>query len=112
MQLADGVLLAPLVGRIDSQRAEEILSRLLVAAANGRARLIILEIAGVPTVDAQVATALLRTAQALRLLGCRVAFTGITPEVAMILADLDLYLDEVITARSPQEILASRPPGS
>lgn len=106
VSLADGVLLAPVVGRIDAARAEALLGRLLSAASAGQTRLMVIDIAAVPAVDTQVALALLQTARALRLIGCRVALTGISAEVAATLADFQLRLDEVITARSPQEVLA------
>lgn len=104
--LADGVLFVPIVGAIDSRRAQALTSRILHAAAEQRAQLVILDIAGVPAIDAGVAHGLLGTAQALRLLGCRVTLSGISATVAMTLVELDVGLDSMATARSPQEALA------
>jgi rsbT co-antagonist protein RsbR len=105
--LAEGVLFAPIVGHLDARRAEALTSRLLAEASAQRARLIILDIAGVSTIDAAVARGLLNTAQALRLLGCAVTLSGISAEVAMTLVGLDVGLENVATARSPREALAS-----
>jgi len=104
--LAEGVLFAPIVGHLDARRAEALTSRLLAEASAQRAQMVILDIAGVSTIDTAVARGLLNTAQALRLLGCAVTLSGISAEVAMILVSLDIGLENVATARSPREALA------
>jgi len=106
VHLADGVLLVPLVGWIDHTRANALLCRLLTVASKGRIQLMILDIAGVSSADDQMAGVLLQVAEALRLLGCQVAVTGITPDVATTLVKLEARMDGMITARSPQEALA------
>lgn len=103
--LAEGVLLAPIVGHLDSQRAEGLIARLLREVAESRARLVVLDIAGVPTVDTQVASALLRAVQAVRLLGCDVTITGISASVATTITLLGISMADVRTARTPQEAL-------
>jgi len=105
--LAEGVLFAPIVGHMDTRRAEALTSRLLAEASAQRARLVILDIAGVSMIDTAVARGLLNTAQALRLLGCAVTISGISAEVAMTLVGLGIGLENVATARSPREALAS-----
>ncbi|MCU0493269.1 MAG: STAS domain-containing protein [Chloroflexaceae bacterium] len=106
IQLDDGVLLAPIVGTLDSRRAQALTSHLLDEVNARRASQVILDIAGVTMVDTEVAKALLHTAQSLRLLGCTVAITGLTPSVALTLTQLGVSLEGVTTARSPQEVLA------
>ncbi|MGB9754401.1 STAS domain-containing protein [Roseiflexus castenholzii] len=103
--IADGVLLAPVVGRLDACRAQALNKRLLETAARQRARLVILDIAGVSHVDESVANSLIQAAQALQLIGCRVAVSGISPAVAALLASLNITLPDVITCRSPQDAL-------
>ena len=105
--LAEGVLFAPIVGHMDARRAEALTSRLLADAGAQRAQLVILDIAGVSSIDTAVARGLLNTAQALRLLGCAVTISGISAEVAMTLVGLGIGLENVSTARSPREALAS-----
>ncbi|MCC6557232.1 MAG: STAS domain-containing protein [Polyangiaceae bacterium] len=80
--VGEGVVVMPLVGEIDDARAEQMQEALLQGAASHRARAAILDVTGVPGVDARVAAALLRAAQASRLLGAEVIFTGIQPEAA------------------------------
>jgi rsbT co-antagonist protein RsbR len=105
--LAEGVLFIPIVGHVDTRRALDLNERLLNAASDQRARLVILDISGVSVIDTEVAQALLQTAQALRLLGCQVALSGISPENALTLTHLEVDLHGVSTVRSPQEALAS-----
>jgi anti-anti-sigma regulatory factor len=104
--LADGVLLAPVVGHLDSRRAGGLTDRLLHEVNSSRARLVILDIAGVPTVDTAVAQALLRAVQAVRLLGCEVTITGISSSIAATMITLGINMAGVHTARTPQEALA------
>lgn len=104
--LAEGVLLAPIVGHLDPRRAEALTARLLSVAHEQRARMIVLDIGGVSLVDTSVAGALLQTTQALRLLGCTVALSGISAAVATTLAGQGISLDGVMTVRGPQEALA------
>jgi anti-anti-sigma regulatory factor len=107
VSLADGVLLAPLVGHLDSRRAQMLTSRLLLAINAQRAQLVILDIAGVSTIDTSIARALLDTTQAVRLLGCKVIITGISASVAVTMTHLGINLAGIATARTPQEALVS-----
>lgn len=104
--LADGVLFAPIIGHIDTRRAQTLTARLLEEASTQRARHVILDVTGVTTMDTAVARALLGTVQSLRLLGCEVTLSGISANVAISLIHLGVDLDDVRTVRSPQEALA------
>ena len=104
-QLADGVLFVPIVGHLDSRRAQALTARLLEDAHAQRAQLIILDIAGVSVVDTGVAQALLHTAHALRLLGCTVFLSGIAAEVATTLVQLGVGLEGITPVRNPQDAL-------
>ncbi|MEM8529562.1 MAG: STAS domain-containing protein [Chloroflexota bacterium] len=101
--MATGILFAPIVGYIDSQRADRLIAQLLDDASNQRARLVILDIAGVPTIDTATAQTILHATSALRLLGCQVALTGISPEIAVTLTHLDVDLSTITTVPTPQE---------
>jgi len=76
------VIAIPLIGAIDSTRAQQILETLLDGITARGASVAILDITGVKVVDAQVANALIGAAQAARLLGAEVVLTGIGSEVA------------------------------
>lgn len=103
--VADGVLLAPIIGTIDSARAQQITARLLRDTSAQRVNLLIIDIAGVTLVDTAVAQALIQAIQAVRLLGCEVVMTGITASVATTLTQLGIALDGVQTLGSPQDVL-------
>ncbi|MFQ3684779.1 STAS domain-containing protein [Roseiflexus sp.] len=104
--LAEGVLLAPIVGALDTRRAQALTTRLLSDVSAHRAQQVILDISGVSAVDTQVAQAVIHTAQALKLLGCKVTLTGISASVAMTLTHLGIALNELQIVRSPQEALS------
>lgn len=103
--ISDGVLLAPIVGHLDSRRTDRLSQRLLEAVHNQRVTTVIMDIGGVPLVDTQVAQALVRTAQAVQLLGSSVILSGITSSIALTLSSLGIRLDEFQAVRSPQEAL-------
>jgi anti-anti-sigma regulatory factor len=111
ISLANGVLLAPIVGTIDSQRAQTITARLLTEAHSQRATTVVLDIVGVNTVDTQVAHALIQTTQALRLIGCVVVLSGVSASVAQTLTRIGLALDEDMQiVRSPREVIEQERP--
>ncbi|HWQ15207.1 MAG TPA: PAS domain S-box protein [Roseiflexaceae bacterium] len=100
--LAEGVVAMPLVGSIDSARAQLVIESLLEGVSQNHARTAILDITGVPVVDTQVANALIRAAQAVKLLGAQVVLTGIRPEVAQTLVGLGVDLTGIVTRGSFQ----------
>jgi anti-anti-sigma factor len=104
--VAEGVLVMPLVGSIDSARAQQILENLLEGVAAHHARAAIIDITGIKVVDTQVAGALLRAAQATRLLGAEVILTGISPEVAQTLVQIGADMSALTTRGALQSGIA------
>ncbi|XXX73243.1 PAS domain-containing protein [Sorangium sp. So ce134] len=104
--LADGVVAMPLVGTIDSGRAEQIMETLLSGISSQGAHTAILDITGVRAVDTHVADALTRTARAAQLLGTRVVLTGVRPEVAQTLVTLGVDLSGITTLSTLQSGIA------
>jgi methyl-accepting chemotaxis protein len=105
ISLMDGVLFAPIVGAVDSRRAQVMTGRLLHEVHERHIRQIILDISGVAMVDTQVAHELVQMVRALRLLGCNVTITGISAEVAATITQLGVSLEGVATSQSPQDVL-------
>ena len=95
--IANGVIAMPLIGTIDSSRAQQMMESLLIQVAEQQAEVAIIDITGVQVVDTQVAAALLRTAQAVQMLGARVVLTGIRPEVAQTLVGIGADLSSITT---------------
>lgn len=104
--IADNVVLMPLIGSIDSARAQQVMETLLDGVAQHRADVAILDITGVRVVDTQVANALVHAAQAIRLLGARVVLTGIGPSMAQTLVSLGIELSHIVTRGSLQSGIA------
>lgn len=104
--LAEGVLAMPLVGAIDSARAQQIMEALLDGIATRSAKTAILDLTGIKNVDMDVANALIRAAKAARLLGAEVVLTGIGPAVAASLIELGVELHDVITVSTLQAGIA------
>jgi|GEM_PF-375519 len=104
--LSDQVLVLPLIGSIDSRRAQQVLTAILDYLTNSHAEVVFLDITGVPIVDTQVALALIQTGRAVQLLGARLVLTGIRPEVAQALVGLGVDLGTMITYSTLQRGLA------
>jgi anti-anti-sigma factor len=82
LPIADGVLVAPLVGQMDEGRGAHFVEVLLEGIQRHATTVLLIDVTGVPSIDASVAEQLLRAARAARLLGARTALVGISPEVA------------------------------
>lgn len=102
-----GVLVAPLVGAMDSARAEVFTDNVLSAIEQRQARMVIFDITGVPIVDSHVAQVLAQTANAIQLLGARVLLVGIRPEVAQVLVSLNVNLGAIVTYPDLQEAIVT-----
>jgi len=104
--LSDRVVMLPLIGSIDSTRAEQIMETLLEGVAQRSASTALIDITGVSVVDTQVADALIRTAQAVKLLGAEVILTGIGPVMAQTLIHLGANLSSIVTLGTLQNGIA------
>jgi rsbT co-antagonist protein RsbR len=103
--ITDDVLVMPLVGKVDPNRAQDVLETLLHGVAGRAAKVVILDITGVPMIDQQVASALIDAAKAVRLLGADVIVTGIRADVARALIDLGVDLGNIVTRSTLQSAI-------
>ncbi|MGR3571664.1 STAS domain-containing protein [Brevirhabdus sp.] len=97
VELWEKVLTIPLIGTLDSLRAQEVMESLLEAIVKHQAEVVIVDITGVQTVDTQVAQHLLRTAAAVRLMGAECIISGISPKIAQTMVQLGVDVGEVTT---------------
>lgn len=88
LPITDGVLVAPLVGQMDEARGEHFLEALLAGIQQHSATMVLIDVTGVPSIDASAAEQLLRAIRAARLLGTRTALVGISPQVARTMMEL------------------------
>ncbi|WP_437475820.1 STAS domain-containing protein [Sorangium sp. So ce1014] len=103
IRVADGVLCLPIVGMIDDARADALLERLLEAIAAQQAAEVLLDITGVPALDARAAAQLVGAASAARLLGASCTLVGVSPALARTLVELDIELGGLDTAATLAE---------
>ena len=101
----EGVLLLPLVGIVDSQRTQDIMEKVLSRIAESQARVFVMDISGVVTVDTGVANNFIRITQATRLMGCESIISGISPNVARTLVELGANVGEVRTTATLRDAL-------
>lgn len=100
VQVWDGILLVPLIGMLDSQRAQQLMELLLRGVTDTNSAVALLDITGVPTIDTQTAQHLIETIAAVRLLGAEVVLTGVRPAIAQTLVHLGVDLSDVMTRSS------------
>jgi len=107
MKIWDGVLLAPIVGTLDSARAQAVMESLLTMIIDTQSHTAILDVTGVPIVDTLVASHLFKTVSAAKLLGARCVLTGISPNIAQTMVQLGVDVGALETKVSIYEALLS-----
>jgi rsbT co-antagonist protein RsbR len=92
LRVRDRLLILPIIGALDSERARQLTEQLLGAIAASRAKMVVIDITGVGMIDLTVANHLVQTITAARLMGARAIVTGLSSEVAQTLVDLGVDL--------------------
>jgi rsbT co-antagonist protein RsbR len=97
LQVRERLLILPIIGVIDPQRARQLTEQLLRGIRANRAKVVVIDITGVPVMDATVANHLVQTVEAARLLGATVIITGLSPEIAQTLVTIGVDLGKMNT---------------
>lgn len=97
LSIWEGVLLMPLIGTLDSYRAQDAMEKALTRMADEKVNTLIVDITGVPVVDTMVANHLIRLALATRLMGGQCILTGISPSIARTIVHLGIDLSALET---------------
>ena len=97
LQVRERLLILPIIGVIDPQRARQLTEQLLRGIRTNRAKVVVIDITGVAAMDATVANHLVQTVEASRLLGATVIVTGLSPEIAQTLVTIGLELGKMNT---------------
>jgi rsbT co-antagonist protein RsbR len=97
IQVWDGILALPVIGSVDTARAQTMTEALLEKIVDTASEIVILDITGVPVVDTAVAQHLLETVAAARLLGAEVLIVGLNSHMALTLVHLGVDLGNVVT---------------
>jgi rsbT co-antagonist protein RsbR len=106
LPLTGGTLVMPLIGLLDHERMQLVRQQALQAVETSQARHLIMDITGVPLIDADVAQGLVQIGAGVRLLGGQPLLVGIRPEVAQTLASLSIPLSTFITRATLQNAIA------
>jgi len=97
LQVRERLLILPIIGVVDSERARQLTEQLLRGVRSNRAKVVVMDLTGVPSVDATVANHLVQTVEASRLLGATVIVTGLSPEIAQTLVTIGVDLTKLNT---------------
>jgi rsbT co-antagonist protein RsbR len=97
LQVRERLLILPIIGVIDPQRARQLTEQLLRGIRTNRAKVVVMDITGVPVMDASVANHIVQTVEATRLLGATVIITGLSPEIAQTLVTIGVDLSKMYT---------------
>ena len=102
----DDILLLPIVGLIDSRRADDIMKAMLTRIRDTESTVFILDISGVAVVDTAVANHLIKMTRAARLMGCECIISGISPAIASTVVELGIDVGTVSTRSSLKDALS------
>lgn len=97
LQVRERLLILPMIGIIDPQRARQLTEQLLQAIRKNRAKVVVIDITGVAAMDSKVANHLVQTVDAARLLGASAIVTGLSSEIAQTLVTIGVDLTKIIT---------------
>ncbi len=97
LQVRERLLILPIIGLIDPQRARQLTEQLLRAIRSNRAKVVVIDITGVAAMDSNVANHLVLTVEASRLLGATVIVTGLSPEISQTLVNIGVDLSKMNT---------------
>jgi rsbT co-antagonist protein RsbR len=97
LPVRERLLILPIIGAIDPLRARQLTEQLLLGIRTNRAKVVVMDITGVPAIDVQVANHLVLTVEAARLLGAAVIVTGLSPDIAQTLARIGVDLGKMNT---------------
>ena len=104
-QIWQGVLFLPIVGIVDSKRAQEIMNATLTKISQTQSRAFIMDISGVAVVDTAVANYLIKVTKATRLMGCECTISGLSPAIAQTMVELGIDVGKVKTTATMQDAL-------
>jgi rsbT co-antagonist protein RsbR len=96
-EIWDGVLTLPIIGTLDSSRTMMVMEKLLSRIEADRAKVVVLDVTGVQTIDSQVSHHLIQMIRAVGLMGAQAILTGIRPDIARAITSLNIDLSAVTT---------------
>ena len=104
-EIWNDILMLPIVGIIDSKRAQEIMATVLAKISDTHACTLILDISGVGVVDTAVANHLIKITKATQLMGCRSIISGLSPAIAQTIVELGINVGDITTTSTLKDAL-------
>ena len=101
----EDVLMLPIVGMIDSRRAQDIMTAVLSKIGETHARSLILDISGVAVMDTAVSNHLIKISKASKLMGSTCIISGVSPAIAQTIIELGINVGEVRTTATLRDAL-------
>jgi anti-anti-sigma regulatory factor len=98
LQLRSGLLILPIVGALDRERLDQMRALLLAAVRDRRARVVVLDVTGVPEIDSVAANGLIGTVSSARMMGAEVIVSGLSAEISETLVTVGIDLSRVVSA--------------
>jgi rsbT co-antagonist protein RsbR len=118
LQVRERLLILPIIGVLDPARARQLTEQLLAAIRDNRARVVVIDVTGVATIDLTVANHLVQAVEASRLMGASAILTGVSSRIAQTLVDLGVDLGAMQTVgdlqgglEQAEQLLEAAPPG-
>lgn len=105
LKLSSQILLVPLVGAIDSVKAQTIMRDVLENIRANETRVAVIDIAGIKVVDSSVAANLIQIAMAANLMGCQAIISGISPQIATNIINLGVDVGDIITTNTLEDAI-------
>lgn len=99
------ILMLPIVGIVDSSRAQDIMNAMLTAIAETQSRVIIMDISGVAVVDTAVANHLIKITKATKLMGCECTISGVSAVIAQTMVELGIDVGNIKTTATLKDAL-------
>jgi rsbT co-antagonist protein RsbR len=93
----EGMLILPIIGLLDARRARQLTEQLLGSIRANRAKVVVIDVTGVQSVDSRVANHIVQTVEAARLMGTKVIIAGVSPEMAQTMVTLGIDLTRIAT---------------
>ena len=97
LQVRERLLILPIIGVLDTERAQQLTEQLLTGIRAHRAKVVVIDTTGVPDVDVSVANHLVQTVDASRLMGASVIITGLSSKIAQTLVTIGVDLSKMNT---------------
>ncbi|MBU8768686.1 STAS domain-containing protein [Cytobacillus oceanisediminis] len=107
IKILDGIGILPLIGDIDTKRAQELMEQALLKGASLSLEYLLIDLSGVPIIDTMVADRIFKVVDSLKLIGIKPILTGIRPEIAQTMVQLGINFSSILTYSNFQDALVN-----